>query len=306
MEFNEIYNDFYAKTYFGTEQKIKEDLITSKAESRSFSSILNEINKKLENKINANEIIADEKLLYLDQVFQNNLSEYSENSIELSLKNHVYPEFLKLNQVGFLTNYSFDKFLCFLGTIKALKKVANLFSNNSRLFEMMFILNDFKGFELAEYPMILDNTPLFKKLHTRLYPQQKSKAETKKNQTSTSDIDPIFTLLNNDEKIILLHIVYNTYFKDNLIDKKPKIDLTEFARIIYLTKESIDVNIFDKNYASRTFYKKLNEGIIYSDSLDKRSDLITSLLEKIEILNLNSIKGLINSQKTTTIKKNKK
>ena len=59
-------------------------------------------------------------------------------------------------------------------------------------------------------------------------------------------------------------------------------------------------------FVTITFYKKLNEGIIYSDSIDKRSKLITSLLEKIDILNLKSIKEQIESIKTTTLKTKKK
>lgn len=306
MEFNEIYNDFYNKTYLDTEQEIKKELIKAKSESRSFTSILNEINKKLEKHISVNEIITNVKLSHLDKIFQENLVEYSENNIALSLKKHVYPEFLKINVAELATNYSFKNFLYSLGSIKALKVVALVFSNNSKLFEMMFILNDFSGFEIKEYHMILNYTPLFKELHNRLYPQEESIAKAKKNQTSISDIDPKFTLLNNDEKIVLLNIIYNTFLKNNNIDNTPKIDLTDFARVIYLTQDCIELNIFDKNYASKTFYKKLNEGIIYSDSLDKRSKLITDLLEKIEILNLKSIKEHIESIKTTTLKNNKK
>lgn len=73
-----------------------------------------------------------------------------------------------------------------------------------------------------------------------------------------------------------------------------------------MIKEYIVLNIIVKNYASATFYKKPHEGIIYSHSLDKRSERITSLVVKIDIINLKSNKEHIESIKTTTLKNNKK
>lgn len=306
MDYKDIYEDFYNKTYLNREQEIKIELIRAKSESRAFIPSLNKIIKNTEVLVKHNDIYSNNILVKLEKVFTENLIEYDENSIELSIKNDLYPEYLNLNEDVLPLNYSFPKLIGDLGTLNALNEVNRLFRNNSRLFEMMFGLNDFKDFEIKEYQMVLDNTPIFKKLHKRLYPETKSDKKATKLEVPISDIDPRFTLLNNDEKILLLHIIHNTFFKNNKIDNHPKIDLTDFARVIYLTKDCVESNIFDKNYASKTFYKRLNEGIIYSDSLDKRNKLISSLLEKIDALNLKSIYDHIDSIKTSTIRNNKK
>lgn len=300
------YKSTYDKTFYEIQGKIKEALIKAKSESRTFNFTLNAILKSNQELINKSLIKSNKSLSLLELNYKKSLNNYSENAIELTLKNDIYPEYLKLNADELPPNYIFQNFVFDLGALYGLTEVDRLFSNHSRLFEMMFKLNDFSDFEIKEFEIELDNTHIFKKLHKRLYPQSKSVIKAQKTEVSISDIDPKFTLLNNDEKILLLHIIYNAFFKNNKIDNHSKIDLTDFARVIYLTKDCIESNIFDKNYASKTFYKKLNEGIIYSDSLDKRSKLITSLLQKIDILNLKSIKEHIESIKTTTLKTNKK
>jgi hypothetical protein len=300
------YKSTYDKTFYEVQGKIKEALIKAKSESRTFNFTLNAIINSNQELINKNLIKSNKSLSLLELNYKKSLNNYSENAIELALKNDIYPEYLKLNGDELPPNYIFQNFVFDLGALYGLTEVDRLFSNHSRLFEMMFKLNDFSDFEIKEFEIELDNTHIFKKLHKRLYPQSKSVIKAQKTEVSISDIDPKFTLLNNDEKILLIHIIYNAFFKKNKIDNHSKIDLTDFARVIYLTKDCVESNIFDKNYSSKTFYKKLNEGIIYSDSLDKRSKLITSLLEKIDILNLKSIKEHIESIKTTTLKTKKK
>lgn len=300
------YKSTYDKTFYEVQGKIKEALINAKSESRTFNFALNAIINSNQELINKNLIKSNKSLSLLELNYKKSLNNYSENAIELALKNDIYPEYLKLNGDELPPNYIFQNFVFDLGALYGLTEVDRLFSNHSRLFEMMFELNDFSDFEIKEFEIELDNTHIFKKLHKRLYPQSKSVIKAQKTEVSISDIDPKFTLLNNDEKILLIHIIYNAFFKNNKIDNHSKIDLTDFARVIYLTKDCVESNIFDKNYSSKTFYKKLNEGIIYSDSLDKRSKLITSLLEKIDILNLKSIKEHIESIKTTTLKTKKK
>jgi hypothetical protein len=300
------YKITYDKTFYEVQGKIKEALIKAKSESRTFNFTLNAIINSNQELINKSLIKSNKSLSLLELKYKKSLNNYSENAIELALKNDIYPEYLKLNADELPPNYIYQNFVFDLGALNGLTEVNRLFSNHSRLFEMMFKLNDFSDFEIKEFEIELDNTHIFKKLHKRLYPQSKSVIKAQKTEVSISDIDPKFTLLNNDEKILLIHIIYNAFFKNNKIDNHSKIDLTDFARVIYLTKDCVESNIFDKNYSSKTFYKKLNEGIIYSDSLDKRSKLITSLLEKIDILNLKSIKEHIESIKTTTLKTKKK
>jgi len=306
MEYKDIYEDCYNKTFANREKEIKLELIKAKSESKAFNFSLNLIIKNTGLLISENCIKSNKNLSLLEETHNRNLSNYNENAIELTLKNDIYPEYLKLNEDQLPSKYSFNRFIYDLGTLYALNEVNRLFRNNSRLFEMMFELNDFKDFEIKEYQMVLDNTPTFRKLCKRQYPEREIDKKIIRNEDTVSYIDSKFSLLNNEEKILLLNIIYNAFTKNVDNDKPNKITLTDFARVIYLTKDSIDINIFDKNYANKGFYKKLNNGIIYSESLETRNKLISSLLEKIEILNLKSLREHIESIKTTTIGNNKK
>jgi hypothetical protein len=204
-----------------------------------------------------------------------------------------------------LNNYTFEKFNFDLIVYCNLKEIENRLGENSNLYRLFFDINTYKEFTLEHFEGKVEESELYKKLHKIAHPEIKADNKSNKVEESNLDIDPRFTLLNNDEKILLLHIIHKTFFKTKT-EKGPKIDLTDFARVIYLTKDCVDPNIFDKNYSNKTFYKKLCEGNIYSDSLDKRKKLISSLSEKIDFLNLKSVSEHIESIKTITIKSNKK
>jgi hypothetical protein len=300
------YKTTYDKTFYEVQGKIKEALIKAKFESRTFNFALNAIIHNDQELINKSLITSNKSLSLLEVTFKKSISCYSENAIELALKNDIYPGYLKLNDDELPTNYLFQNFVFDLASLHALKEISRLFNNHSKLFEMMFELNDFKNFEIKEYQMVLDNTPTFRKLCKRLYPEREIDKKIIKNENAVSYIHPKYSLLNNEEKILLLNIMFNAFTKNVDNDKPNKITLTDFARVLYLTKDSVDINIFDKNYASKGFYKKLNNGIVYSESLETRNKLISSLLKKIEILNLKSLIEHIESIKTTTIGNNKK
>ena len=300
------YKSTFDKTFNEVQSKIKEELIKAKSEFRTFNFAFNSIIKNNQELINKSLIRSDNSLIILEAKYKKSLSSYSENRVELALKNDVYPEYIKLNADELPSNYSFQNFVFDLAALYGLTEVDRLFSNQSRLFEMMFELNDFTNFEIKEYDTVLDNTKLFKKLQQRLYPEIKNAGKVKKYVEQTSPIDSKFTLLTNEEKILLLNIAYLEFTKYFDKEKTNKIPLTDFARVIYLTKDCVDSNIFDKNYASRTFYKKLSKGNLYYDSSSKRNNIIASLLNKIKILNLNSLKDAIDNEKTVTTRGNKK
>ena len=151
MEYKSSYDNSYDKTYDEVERKFKEALIRSKTESRTFNFTLNAIINNDRELINKSVIKSNSSLSLLEATYQKSLSIYSENAVELALKNDIYPEYIKLNVDDLPSNYSFQNFVFDLGALYGLMEVDRLFSNHSRLFEMMFKLNDFTDFEIKEY-----------------------------------------------------------------------------------------------------------------------------------------------------------
>ena len=85
MDYKDIYEDFYNKTYLNREQEIKLELIRAKSESRAFNTTLQKIIENTEVHINKNDIYSNNILSKFEKIYKENLIEYDENSVELSL-----------------------------------------------------------------------------------------------------------------------------------------------------------------------------------------------------------------------------
>lgn len=300
MDYKNIYEDFYNKIYLNRVQEIKLELIRAKSESRAFIPSLNKIIKNTEVHVKQNYIYSNIILVKLEIIFKENLIEYDENSIELSLKNDVYPEYLKLNEDSLPLNYSFQKFIGDLGSLHALIEANRLFSNNNSLFKMMFQLNNFTDFEIIDYKMTLEDTPIFKKLHKIIYPnyyeyhpENKSMAVEDPNNNSKKKSKEIneekilkfnISKFSEDERIFLLHVNY--YSKIN-------IPLTEYSKLMLIAHGIADLSLFTTGSKNNRFYDKIYNGIEYYGPSSRR-EFIDGVIYKIEPFRLTNINKALN------------
>ncbi|WP_426091945.1 hypothetical protein [Flavobacterium sp. DSR3-2] len=297
MDYKSTYDNSYHKTYNEVQNNVEETLIRFKTETRTFNFALNAIIKNNQELINISDITSNKSLSLLEVTYKKSLSCYSENAIELTLKNDVFPEYLKLNEDELPPNYSFQSFVFDLASLHALKEISRLFNYHSKLFEKMFELNDFTDFVITTYGnLALEDTPTFKKL----YPQEnqiqsaetilfnlnnESKIETKNKMDKAKEI-LLFNIskFSEDEKIFLLHAYYNSPIK---------ISLPEYSKLMLITNNITDLSIFTLGSNNNRFYDKIYKGVDYYGVSEKRV-FINAIIIKLEPFGLSNINKIIN------------
>lgn len=291
MDYYKTYTEIYDENYTKEQDFVKLELIKHKTKSRGFTFALNNINTILDEKISTNviksNILLNELLIY----FKKSKSNYAENNTQFSLENETYEQFISLEIDKLPRNYSFKDFTNDLAILSSLNEIKRLFNINYLLFEMMFELNDFKNFEIISYNTVLDNTPIFKKIHKKLYPNYYLKSIEGTGEIKTSQYEDIefqiakFTI---EEKILLLHVIQ--------INPK-KLPLTEFCKLMLITNNINDYRLFIEEPSKNYFYNRVYKGLDTYNSIDKKRELINSVIDKMIFFNLPSVNKALNKIK---------
>ena len=287
MEYKRYYEYFYNKTYVIGERKIKETLIKSKAKSLVFylnSNIILETQNILISK--KSNIRLFDSLNELDTIFVNSIYDYTENKEELTLKNNVYPAYLKIKNFQLPSNYSFNKFLSDFGTLKGLIDVVKKFQENSNQYQKMYEQNDLRDFKIIEQEnIVIKDSQLLQQDSTVL--NEGTKNDSKKNTELEKEIETLkfnISKLTEDEKVFLLHVYYNSTIK---------IPLTEYAKLMIIINNLDDFSIFTLGSTNNRFYDKLNKGINYYSTIPQRN-FINSVMQKLEPFGLTNVNKALN------------
>jgi hypothetical protein len=165
---NEInnYNYFYDKYLTKANVLIKNFFIKAKMEKRNFNYALEHLNSNLG--FYSEDVIKNKKIKLLAQVFHNLKNNYEIDQEEQVLKNDF-----ELHFKGFCTsfkqNYEYKKLIKEIAIIQVLETLKKLLSSNKKIFELMYIINDFTNFEIQDYGLILiENTEIYKSLSKNL------------------------------------------------------------------------------------------------------------------------------------------
>ena len=146
MNHLETYNYFYRKAYLIGLNKMKASLIEFKKSKRTFNFALNQTAQKIDLLCEKSNI---ENYLTLNRLYKFNnqvLKHYAVGSIALSLQNEVYSEYSKLDEDLLPLNYTFEKFIADLAVFHALNELHRVFKLEADLFEIMYVSNEYKGF----------------------------------------------------------------------------------------------------------------------------------------------------------------
>lgn len=299
MDYNQTYQIYYSRYYNMFEKKIKNIFINAKNRKSSFGMSLNEILKCLDFEIPKRTFInKHEDLKSLLIIFKNRYLYYEEDEIQEVLKNVIKDKFKNLNS-NITEKYTFENFIREVALLNVSQEIRRLLQNNSSLFELFYITKMFDEFEIREYsPIGLEQSEIFIKLNKIVHPEYytttyENKFETEAESFSIpkKEIEEIETIKFNlskfseDEKIFLLHVLYNA-------DKK--IPQTEFLKIMLITNDIEDISIFyESQPGNNNLYRKFNEGIEYlADS--KKRDFIINIIQKIQYFNLKTFNGELN------------
>lgn len=286
MEYKKHYEYFYNKTYAIGERKILETLINSKAKSLVFYLNLNIIehtqNLLISKKSN---IRLFDSLNELDTIFANKFYEYTENNIELTLKNHIYPAYKKIENDQLPLNYSFDKFLSDFGALKGLIDVVKNYKNNLEQYNKMYDDNNFRNFKIPK------NTIAF-----QIKSKNKIVQDNNKSQELKDQVNGEYNNLNGEEKAFLFHIMCaalsekNEEKNESVIFNLPYTELIRLNTII----DFKDKYCFGKNFGDSNNYKILTKGINHFEKIE-RITFLSTLLTNIKNYQLPKTTKYINT-----------
>lgn len=172
MNYQEIYADFYSKYCHKVEVLIKAFFIKRKSQKRTFNDTYNTVIMYLSNEVNKKHIFEkNQSLKELYLLFGKRYSFYEINEEQEIFENELKTAFNKIDLSSLPINYNYIKLIKDIAIVEAINEISRLLSNNNRLFDMMYKLNEFDDFEIKQYKGIaLDDTPVFKELHQKLYP----------------------------------------------------------------------------------------------------------------------------------------
>jgi hypothetical protein len=244
MNYEKIYQDFYSKYYDKAEFFAKRFFIKRHSQKKTYLTVLNEATFFLnDNYICVSNIHTNENLRKLHRIFCNRYSIYAVNQIQEIFENEIKIGFDKLKISELPKNYNYNLFIKEITLFEALKEISRLLSNYSRLFEMMYKLNDFDDFEIrTQGNLSVEDFPVYKKLSLQLYPENQnhfienekiilpktkssdlkmvSKSEMNRNHWNENCFDLFYYLVDNYEKKGKIKFINIFYFLKNDVDKK--------------------------------------------------------------------------------------
>lgn len=172
MNYEKIYEDYYSKSYDRIELLIKKFLIKRHSQKKAFIKPINAVIQYLEFDFKSKHIVFNHEMLNkLSLDFYNRHSEYSSDATKEILENEIKIEFDKIKLSELPENYNYSKFIKDIALIEVVKEFSRLIRVNLRLLTMFYEGNKLEEFEIREYQnLLLDDYPIFKKLHRELYP----------------------------------------------------------------------------------------------------------------------------------------
>lgn len=244
MNYEKTYQDLYSKYYDKAEVLIKLLFMKKQNKNKTFINSLNETRQYLYNYTTNNLLVNNnESLKEVYRIFDNRYRIYATNQIQEIFSNEIKTGFDKLKVSELPKNYSFNRLIFEIALLEALNEISRLLSNNSRLFEMMYKLNEFDLFEIRFYKDLeLEEYTNFQRLFLKSYP---------KNETSFSQNENIIT---PKTKIVDLKTVSKPNFNRNhwnencfnlfhyLVANYEKNGKIKFINIFYFLKNDVDKN----------------------------------------------------------------
>ncbi len=186
MDYQTNYTNTYNQTFLKREAFFKEQLVLAKQLNQTFNYTSNTLLKNsyefLTSKIDH---FMEEPYLEIMILFNNRFSMYEDNRIKNIMEYKIEPFVAALDHN---TTINLNEIIGKIAELDAIKEASRIFSNNYNLDKFMYILNDFKKFELKEYPGPLENYPIYIKLRDKVYPKSKTGKTAIKNTAENEDV----------------------------------------------------------------------------------------------------------------------
>lgn len=273
MDYKEVFNNYYDNTTKRLEGVILKTLTKACSEDRQLYSVTNKLRGNIYNEKKLLEEKLKECNLKAFNFFIERECEYNpDNSILLILKNECRESFIGNKD----RDVTYEKFIEEVATYESLRINGSNFKNYYMLYELMYVLNDFKGFSLNKIEGGYENSKLYNDLYKRCNPVKIDKPDCFKDVTVSEtkseckltkydkEVLGNIKLYSEKDKVILLYSIKYA------LEKQLRISAIEFSRVLFICKVD-DTALFHDNYKNNTTYKKISSGLKYSftKKLDK-------------------------------------
>jgi hypothetical protein len=250
MDYEEIYEGFYSKYFTKIEFLIKRFFIKRQNQKKAFLNSYNEVFHYLGyDFVNKHSILRNKELEKLYQIFSKRHSIYSFDELQGIFENEIKAEYDRIELSELPANYNYIKFIKEIALIEVENEISRLLSNNSRLLEMFYKLKDFDEFEIRRYGnLALEDYPIYKRIVSKLYPEQYSNFEENVNLNvyeATDLKDNIILENKNPFPLLFLNLdVYNCFLEyqnhiiDFYIDYSYLKKRLEFEKLIHYQKDN--------------------------------------------------------------------
>lgn len=187
------------------------------------------------------------------------------------------------------------------GALKGLNDVVKQFIGNPNLFKKLYDDKNFIDFKIPKNNETKIETFEQKNESENINKNQESvKLKNKFNNIDLIEIKPIldnFEKFTDNDKAFIYNLCTN---------EKYKIPLTEKVKLLLISGEVNNVDIYEFSKDFDTFYSKVNKGIDYSNSNKKTLSFVEQFIEKIYFLNLKDTNEILASIRFNFISANKK
>lgn len=219
MDYEKIYQDFYSKYYDKAEFLIKQFLIKKQSQNKIFFTVLNEVSHYFNDySINKCLVSKNENLKKLHLIFDNRYRIYATNQIQGIFSDEIKTGFNKLKISELPKDYNYILFIKEIALLEVLNEISRLLSNNARLLEMMYKLNEFEDFEIRTHEnLALEDYPIYKNLFLKLHPNYDiSFVDDYSNNTVKSNVNEVITQqpIITKESPIVEKIIVKDYSKE--------------------------------------------------------------------------------------------
>ena len=281
MDYKDIYLSYYSPAFLEQESWIKCKLLELKKKNNTFQKASNIIDDLIRNKfayLNLN-FVRDDNHLFIITLNSKNELYVGEN--EENLQSVLNEEILGLykthNKGEFYSSY--EEFLKDLGKYKGLIDAKNFYKIILPLVEVFYKENRLDKFKLEEVETYEDHSAynLFKDHF------EKEKKESKKSIKIEFLNDSPLPVLDNEEKLLLIHY---------LLSAKSLDDIDKIKILALLDTSPIDISIFKEKSRENRQYNLINKGYNY---FGKKTGLklLFSLYDQIQSLKINNLNRVI-------------
>jgi len=253
MDYNLLYETTYQKYFSLAEKLLKKKYVTYKNEGYTFNFTYNELIREywVYIRLLEKDLRENYNLTYL-KLFNDRFQLFETDRILNVINKRIVP-LLKKNKEQHI--FDFHNFIYKTAKLDALKETSRLMSNNNRLIERMFELNDFRNFEIKQYPSSLENLPLYQKLNEKVYPSPK----ISKSKITIKDV-------NEDEYLNVKEVSELTnYAVATIYDKKFKGEIPFYkngAKLQFKKSEILDWLEKGKGTTKDDLEEKANEYLL--------------------------------------------